>query len=156
MLYRTHYSTLNMGCYVSQMNDGNSHSDSNNETPSPNISEHDALIRKLLSDPTKTEALSWLRADNQRTLGGCPSNSTSIKFIREIYALGAEEVLVVRVRKQKKSQGNFEHAGKLVARLPDSKTDRQRIFDWCRQQGESLGFSPDADGGERYLFLLVD
>ena len=138
------------------MNESSSDSDSNDGTQSADISEHDALIRKFLADPNRAEALSWLQANNERTVGGCSSNAASIRFIGEMYALGVEEVFVVRIRDQKKQGGRFEHAGKIIARLPDSKTVRQGIFDWCRQQGESLGFSPDFDKGERHLFLLVD
>jgi hypothetical protein len=30
------------------------------------------------------------------------------------------------------------------------------IFDWCNQQGDALGCTPDPDGGETHLFLLLD
>lgn len=118
---------------------------------------HDALIARLLSDPQKREALSWLRQsgpDDQRTVGGCKANDESIQFIQEIYRLGASEILAVNIHPN--PRGGGQYAGKLVVQLPQEPELRMALFEWCKGQGDSLGFTPDPDRGEAYLFLLLD
>jgi hypothetical protein len=119
--------------------------------------EHEQLIDRLLADPTKQEALEWLGGGvtgESRTVGGCETNHDSIEFIREIYNLGASEIIAVNVHRHRKSAG--ERTGKLVVTLPQDQKQRIAIFDWCKRQGDSLGFTPDLDQGESHLFLLLD
>ena len=119
--------------------------------------EHEQLIHRLLADPTKREALQWLKDDERggnRTIGACATTQDSMKFVREIYDLGAEEVVAVNVHARPKGVG--ERTGKLVVALPQSPKRRRAIFDWCKGQGDSLGFTPDPDHGESHLFLLLD
>jgi hypothetical protein len=119
--------------------------------------EHEQLIVRLLADPTKREAMEWLNDDRgggKRTVGSCATNQDSMKFVREIYDLGATEVFVVNVHSRPKDAG--ERTGKLVVALPQNPKHRRAIFDWCKGQGDSLGFTPDPDRGESHLFLLLD
>jgi hypothetical protein len=119
--------------------------------------EHEQLILRLLADPTKREALEWLKDDSEgenRTIGSCASTQDSMKFVQEIYDLGAEEVFAVNIHLRPK--GAVERAGKLVVALPQNPKRRRAIFDWCKEQGDSLGFTPDPDHGESHLFLLLD
>ncbi|MGH7977226.1 MAG: hypothetical protein ACREDS_15880 [Limisphaerales bacterium] len=121
------------------------------------ISEHGQLIQRLLRSRKKAEALKWLKggsADDERTIGACKTNRASIKFVKEIYAAGATEIIAVQIRKiprQKKHR-----AAKLVVKLSSDVKSRKAIFHWCEQQGDSLGFSPDEDRGESHLFLLLN
>lgn len=120
-------------------------------------SEHDKLIERLLRDPHKREAVEWLKGagiDDKRTIGACETNRDAMEFIQEIYSLGALEVFAVQIRPL--PEGIGQRTGKLVVKLPRSSGLRQAIFDWCRKQGESVGFSPDPDRGESHLFLLLD
>jgi hypothetical protein len=119
--------------------------------------EHEQLILRLLADPTKREAMEWLKDDRgggNRTIGACATNLDSMKFVREIYDLGAQEVFVVSVHSRPKGAG--ERTGKLVVALPQNPKHRRAIFDWCKGQGDALGFTPDPDHGESQLFLLLD
>ena len=119
--------------------------------------EHEQLILRLLADPTKREALQWLKDDERegnRTIGACTTTQDSMKFVREIYGLGAEEVLAVNIKPRPKGVG--ERTGKLVVALPQNPKRRRAIFEWCKGQGDSLGFTPDPDHGESHLFLLLD
>ena len=119
--------------------------------------EHEQLILRLLADPTKREALEWLKDDKDagnRTIGGCATTQESMKFVQEIYGLGAEEVVAVNVHPRPKGAG--ERTGKLVVALPKNPKHRRAIFDWCKGRGDSLGFTPDPDHGESHLFLLLD
>ncbi|MCI0539175.1 MAG: hypothetical protein L0Z50_28540 [Verrucomicrobiales bacterium] len=118
--------------------------------------EHDQLIERLLRDPRKSEAIKWLEGarDGQRTLGRHRTAGTSAKLVRNLYGLGASEVLAVQI--QPGRNGDGQHTGKLVVKLPQEAERRKAIFGWCQEQGDSLGFSPDLDRGESHLFLLLD
>src|SRR5580704_745237 len=97
--------------------------------------EHEQLILRLLADPTKREALQWLKDDERggnRTIGACATTQDSMEFVRKIYGLGAEEVLAVNV--QSRSKGTGERTGKLVVALPQNPKRRRAIFDWCKGQ----------------------
>ena len=120
-------------------------------------SEHEQLIQRLLSDPAKMETVDWLkseRPDERRTVGACETNLESLEFVQKIYDLGASEILAVNIHPHPNGAG--EHAGKLVVILPQNPGQRTAIFEWCRLQGDSLGFTPESDQGESHLFLLLD
>lgn len=127
------------------------------ESNQSKVSEHDQLIQRLLSDSKKAEALKWLEGnskDDERTIGACETNADSMKLVKTLYEAGASEILAVHI--QKVLRRNAHQTGKLVVKLPQEPEPRKAIFDWCRQQGDSLGFSPDPDRGESHLFLLLD
>ena len=120
-------------------------------------SEHEQLVERLLDDPFKKEAVEWLkggRIDDKRTVGRFETNQDALKLVQDIYDLGALQIFAVQIQPIPKARG--QRTGKLIVKLPTRPGARQRIFDWCRQQGESLGFSPDPDRGETHLFLLLD
>jgi hypothetical protein len=120
-------------------------------------SEHEQLVERLLDDPFKQEAVEWLKGggvEDKRTVGRFETNRDSLKLVQEIYDLGVLEIFAVQIQPLRKTRG--QHTGKLIVKLPTKPGARQQIFDWCRQQGESLGFSPDPDRGETHLFLLLD
>jgi len=127
------------------------------ELNKPASIEHEQLIRRLLSDPKKAEALKWLKGSStidERTIGAFKTNRASIEFVTEIYRAGALEIIAVHIKKILRR--NSYRTGKLVVKLPQDAKSRNAIFNWCRQQGDSLGFSPDPDCGESHLFLLLD
>ena len=120
-------------------------------------SEHEQLIQRLLSDPAKMEAMGWLKSvhpGENRTVGACELNVESLEFVQKIYDLGALEILAVNIHPHPNGAG--EHTGKLVVTLPQNPEQRTAIFEWCRLQGDSLGFTPESDQGESHLFLLLD
>jgi len=119
--------------------------------------EHEQLIRRLLADTTKKEALEWLKSgvtNESRIIGACETKQDSIEFVRGIYHLGALEIVAVNIQPRKNGRG--ERTGKLVVTLPQNSKQRNAIFEWCKGQGDSLGFTPDPDHGESHLFLLLD
>lgn len=119
--------------------------------------EHESLIHRHLSGRKNSEALKWLKATGkkeERTVGENKTAHDSIRFVKEIYDLGAEEIVAVGIRKERGK--NRYHTGKLVVKLPSDTEKRKAIFNWCGQQGDSLGFSPGSDNGESHLFLLLD
>jgi hypothetical protein len=127
------------------------------DSPEDRSRKHDALIARMLSDPEKQEALSWLKAgdpDDQRTIGGCNTNQESIQLAQELYDLGASQVLAINIHSKLNEAGQY--TGKLVVELPAEAAQRKRLFDWCKRQGDSLGFTPNPDRGESHLFLLLD
>ncbi len=121
------------------------------------MNEHEQLVARLLNDSGSHEVVSWLSRGSPnegRTVGRFASSDESLKFVKSLYELGALEILAVQIERHFESK--TQHTGKLVIKLPTGLDTRQAIFDWCRQQGESLGFSPDPDRGETHLFLLLD
>lgn len=101
--------------------------------------------------------MKWLQAGKgreQRTIGTCRRTATSTKLVRKLYSLGASEVVAAEIEAARNEGG--QHTGKLVIKLPKETERRKAIFQWCQQQGDSLGFSPDLDEGESHLFLLLD
>jgi hypothetical protein len=116
--------------------------------------EHERLIQRLLTDPNQQDALTWLKADTLRTIGASKTNQASIEYVEQIRRLGALKIVAVRIHSKTNAKG--ERSGKLVVRLPIEQSSRDAIFEWCKRQGESLGFSPDTDKGESHLFLLLD
>ena len=132
------------------------HSDSETVATATRL-KHEQLIHRLLSDPAKVEAQEWLKSEGtgkSRTVGACETNRDSLAFVQEIYDLGALEIVAVNVHTKPTSTG--ERTGKLVVTLPHEPRQRRAIFEWCKRQGDSLGFTPDADHGESHLFLLLD
>jgi len=119
--------------------------------------DHDRLIARLLSDPRKAEAMKWLRnanASEERTIGRRRTTGTSARLVKKLYDLGACQVLAAQIHIAPKGAG--QHTGKLVVELPKDLKPRRAIFEWCKKQGDSLGYSPDVDQGQNYLFLLLD
>ena len=119
--------------------------------------EHDQLIARLLKDSAKMEAGEWIESggDEQgRTIGSSKTKQDSLNLIQGIYRAGAVKVIAVNIQRRPKSAG--EHVGKLVVELPQDSNRRKTIFEWCKAQGESLGYSPEIDQGESHLFLLLD
>lgn len=125
--------------------------------PDDRSSKHDRLIARLLADSEKQEALGWLKdsgPDDERTVGGCKTNPASIQFVQEIYNLGALQIFAINIRLNRDGKGQY--TGKLVVQLPIEPVPREALFNWCKRQGDSLGFSPDPDRGESHLYLLLD
>ena len=83
-----------------------------------NLEGHKRFIQKLLADPNKAEAFSWLdecEGDSFRTVGAWESNEQSLDLIREIYKAGAVEVIAVEIDKY---PGGGENTGRLVIVMP--------------------------------------
>jgi hypothetical protein len=120
--------------------------------------EHDAFIWRMLGDRRKKEALAWLKGrtpGDERLIGGCHTNRESILFVKKLYGIGAKEVIAVQIRSARKPR-KCKRTGKLVVAFPESPDKRKDLLDWCKAQGESLGYSPEFDHGESHLFLLLD
>lgn len=129
----------------------------NSESADDRSGKHDRLIARLLADSEKQEALGWLKndsPDDERTVGGCKTNPASVQFIQEIYNLGALQIFAINIRPNRNGKGQY--TGKLIVQLPIETEPREALFNWCKRQGDSLGFSPDPDRGESHLYLLLD
>jgi len=129
-----------------------------NENPSATARrEHEELIQRLLSDTAKRETTEWLKSGTtieKRIVGACKTTRESLDLVQTIYGLGAEKIFAVDIHQI--PNGSGQRTGKLVVKLPKDAKSRKTLFDWCRRQGDSLGFTPDPDRGESYLFLLLD
>jgi hypothetical protein len=121
-----------------------------------NLEEHDEFIRKLLDNPDKAEAYSWLDEcsdDSFRNVGELESNEKSLDLIREIYDAGAVEVIAVEIDKY---PDGGENTGKLVIALPEEPEERKRVLEWCSKVSEAQGFAPHEDFGQTHEFVMLD
>ena len=115
----------------------------------------DEFVQPLLDASDTKEALSWLRAGNERdfrSIGELETNEESISLIELIYRAGATEVFAVEIDEFPEGQ----NTGKLVVKLPDDTAARRRLFDWAGTIAEQQGFDPEVDSGQQYLFLMLD
>jgi len=118
------------------------------------LNEHEAFIRERLADPssTKAEVLAWLSASPRNTLGELGSNEESVRLAHQVYAAGAAEVLAIEIN----ACGDIENSGKLLIKLPDHPLQRKSVFAWHGAQAESIGYDPEEDIGQTYLFSMLD
>lgn len=129
----------------------------NNGNDTKTRREHDAFIARLLTDKRKQEALAWLKgraANEERLIGVCQTGRESIAFVKHLYELGAVKVTAVHFRVLRKPRKG-KYTGKLVVTLPEDSSKRKALLEWCKAQGENLGYTPEADHGESHLFLLL-
>ena len=116
-----------------------------------------AFLDQVLSEGKHAEALTWLKEDesdqNLRTLGEGMSNTESIQFVEDLYSRGAEEVLAIQIEIEPEG---FEYTGKLIVGLSDHVTKRRSLFEVCNRQAIEVGFSPEEDYGQKYLFIALD
>src|SRR6187200_33440 len=111
--------------------------------------------RFLVSDDTR-EVLKWLRGapDGELySLGELGTTEESVALAQEIYDAGAVEVLAVEIDDY---PGEGQNSGKLVIKLSDKPENRKGVFAWAAANAESLGFDPEVDTGQRYLFSMLD
>jgi hypothetical protein len=115
----------------------------------------DAFVQDLLNAPGTKEALAWLNGGGEqdfRSIGELETNEESISLVELIYTVGATKVLAVEIDEFAEGQ----NTGKLVIQLPDNDVQRQRLFAWAGAVAEQQGLEPEADSGQRYLFLMLD
>jgi hypothetical protein len=117
--------------------------------------DHVNLVQKLLQSRRKAEALRWLlgsQPSRRRALGGFTGAKSSANLVKELYAEGAVKVIAVEIKS--KPTGS-QWTEKLVMELPSDMKLRESIFRWCKRQGAKAGYSPEHDGGEKHLYLLL-
>ena len=129
-------------------------SDTSNGSPTKN-SDHTQLIAKLLRSRRKAEALRWLlgsQPSKRRALEGFKGAKPSVNLVRGLYTTGAVKVFAVEIKSEPTGSQRTE---KLVMELPSDPKLRASIFRWCKRQGAKAGYSPEHDGGEKHLYLLL-
>jgi hypothetical protein len=109
----------------------------------------------LLAQPNSSEVIEWLRGGKPggRTLGELPTTDDSVVLAEELYSLGADRVTAVEIDRYETGD---ENTGKLVISLPLCGAARARIFNWSATNARQLGFDPDQDTGQKYLFIMLD
>jgi hypothetical protein len=115
---------------------------------------HRKFVSKLLASP-KAEALSWLKGGSDksfRNLGEMDATEQSIAFVERIYALGARNVLAVKIVKW----GAGENSGDLLVELPRDRFIRSELFAFEEQFAQSVGLDGSSDHGQLYLYLKLD
>jgi hypothetical protein len=112
-------------------------------------------IEELLNSGQSKEALAWLQGGKPegRTLGELPTTATSIAMVEELYSLGATRVTAVDITDYDTGEQN---TGKLIVSLPKESSARARVFEWCAEQVEQLGFEPERDVEQEHVFIMLD
>lgn len=115
----------------------------------------DEFELQLLAGPAVREAMEWLEETREpsRSLGEATGQDESIRFVKELYALGAVTVHAVEIDG---APSEDQNTGKLVIELPQDQEKRDKLLDFCGELAIEQGFDPDPDIGQRYLFLMLD
>jgi len=117
---------------------------------------HDQFCLDLLGRGVHQEARGWLRAGRDKnTLGELPDTASSLALVEAIYSAGALHVEAVEIDDYPE-MGNCQNTGKLVITLPSDPAARLRVFEWSAPIAVSLGFDPEPDNGQKYLFVALD
>jgi hypothetical protein len=118
-------------------------------------SDHFRFVASLLRSRRKAEALNWLSGSSpsqRRSLGKFRGAKPSVKLVEKLNSLGARKVIAVDIKTQPTGSQRTE---KLILELPTETPARTAIFRWCKRQGGKVGYSPEQDGGETHLYLLL-
>ena len=121
-----------------------------------NLGEHERFIQRLLENPNKAEAYSWLDEcsdESFRNVGELESNEKSLDLIQEIYRAGAVEVIAVEIDKY---PDGGENTGKLVIVMPEEPEKRKKVLEWCSKISEEQGFAAHEDYGQSHEFVMLD
>lgn len=121
----------------------------------------DALPLRLLEGPDVREALVWLEESREpsRSLGAAnsvpvfASQDESLDFIKKLYSLGAVAVHAVEIDG---GPDEDQNSGKLVVELPQDTQCRKKLLQFSNRLARGHGFEPDPDGGQRYIFMMLD
>ena len=109
------------------------------------------------------EALEWLKSNkNESALASNRFGPTSeaIKFIEQLYALGAERVIVfqdaIRDDEEIIEYEDGPYADALVVILPSDQEKRERVTKICAEEITSEGFDPSESENKDAVFLWWD
>jgi hypothetical protein len=111
----------------------------------------DIYTKKLLRRRGKAEALHWLKGSKFRNVGEL-SHRRSQSLVTELYGLGAVEVWAVSIQ----ANPPYESTSCLVLKLPENELSRRALFLWNNAPEHRLGYDPDVDRGQEYLFIKLD
>jgi hypothetical protein len=120
------------------------------------LEKHNDFIQGLLRKKNTAEAFSWLDEatdESSRTLGELDSNEKSIDLVAEAYRAGAVKVMAVDIDTY---PDGHQNTGKLIVELPEDKSRRKAVFDWCGKQAQATGYDSEEDGGQSHLFVMLD
>jgi hypothetical protein len=113
-----------------------------------------AFVEDRLRSRTEI-ARHWLCGDpdtSDRTLGEF-DHELSVELIDGLHSLGVVEALAVEIEDIPGEDG--QTTNHLVLRLPEALEERSRVFAFCNAYARSLGFDPEFDHGQQYLYLML-
>lgn len=118
--------------------------------------EKDDFCLRLLKGTAVREALSWLMEHDDssfRSVGETTNQDESIKFVKRLYQQGAAAVHAVEIDGEGDEPQN---TGKLIIELPQNEKKREGLFKACGTIAKRMGFDPEPDVGQQYIFLMLD
>lgn len=117
---------------------------------------HRVFVSSLLKRRNRSEALTWLNADDKtaRSLGHFKRTGDAVKFVGELYQAGAVKVIAPDIYCGKRGE---QFADALLVQLPQTAKARKSIRNACAKlQSRKLGaVEPENDIGETHLFLSM-
>jgi hypothetical protein len=118
--------------------------------------ESEKLIKKLLTKKEKHEARQWLSGAPRgitRFIGEMDPDA-SAGYIRNLYDLGAEEILVVEISESPNRK--LESADTLILKLPNKPSMRAAIFEAESTRVTQMGLDPETDYEQDHLLIWFD
>jgi hypothetical protein len=115
------------------------------------------FAQSVLENPNHCEARTWLNAEthlNSRSLAKFRTVKAALRFVDELYATGAESVIVFAISTGK---GGKLFADALLVQLPKSKSKRAALRKICREFCARRGGAalPEKEIGETHLYMML-
>jgi hypothetical protein len=123
-----------------------------NADPPPNAHD-DHYCEKLIRDPANIDAFAWFKDPfgGAKRLGSW-STEEGLAFAHRLEAHGAVRIVAVGVHRVEGPEA-YETASALIVELPQEPSKRLELFKLYAKQVRSAGLAPQADNGQRYLYL---
>ena len=119
----------------------------------PLTANDDAFCERAIHQPGSVEVFAWLKDPHGgRKRFGEWSTDEGLAFAHELDARGVKAMTAVGIRKFPGAEP-FEDASGLVVELPDELPKRLSVFKLYAAQVRREGYEPQADTGQKYLFL---
>jgi MORN repeat variant len=119
--------------------------------------EFELFVQSILEKPGHAEAGGWLKSEKRsgsRSLARFATSKAALKFVAQLYAAGAESVIVAAIYGGKRSK---LFADWMLVQLPQPKSKRTRLRkicqDFCRKRGGAV--LPEKDIRETHLYLML-
>lgn len=128
---------------------------SKQERSVPTAEQADEFVKGLLEGPHVREALSWLEEMRQpsRSLGEATDQDESIRLVKKLYRQGAVNVHAVEIHGEETEDQN---TGRIVVELPQDEKQRRDLFKSCGKFARDVGYDPEKDMGQRFIFVMLD
>jgi hypothetical protein len=114
----------------------------------------DAACQALLDDPESLDAFDWLnRASPLPKKPGSMTTDEALALAYRLDSLGAVRVVAVGMKRVKSGPESRDESRGVVVTLPTDPAKRLGLFRLYEKQIRQYGYAPQADKGQKYLFV---